>query len=262
MKKNIFLSLLAIPILFSACSINNIVPKKDLGLQNPYITTFSKTEKEKLSKEYRIADKIYQKIHSDYTKSIDKVEDLGLYLKYNNNIGTRNSLAWYYGPNLSLSKSDIEIMGFVNNPTLVSGYGLNKQIVLQFNKLFPKKYSIEEKAKELGFSSFHELFQATYARVTNSSENDFIDLIYNLRKNNIIHSKWIDIFKYTDSEPLIKNFFKEYIKYRVNENNIFFVYNGKKYTLSKYDFTNYYFTMFIVNNFLENAKSRSDLYVI
>jgi len=217
---------------------------------------------EPISKEkFLTYENFYNKVHKDFLKSSKKSEDLGLYLK-DSNIGIENTLVWYYGPNIGYSKADIELMCYLDKPTLYPGFGLKDQFQIQFNKLFKTNLNIsnEVKAKSLGFSSLEELYLSIYQRLTFSSKYEFIDLLRNLEKNGIL--KFNNLKKYSNPEPLINSFFEIYIKNNVLDNQIFLIENYKKYFLNKSDFSAYYLSMYILKQILKNANNRENLYAI
>jgi len=217
---------------------------------------------EHISKEnFLTYESFYNKIHKDFIKSSKKSEELGLYLK-DSNIGIENTLSWYYGPNLGYSKADIELMCYLDKSTLFPGFGLRDQFKIQFNKLFKTNLNIsnEVKAKSLGFSSLEELYLAIYQRITFSSKYEFIDLFLKLEKNGIL--KFNNLLNYSNSEPLINSFFEIYLKNGILDNQIFLIQNDKKYYLDKSDFSAYYLSMYVLQQILENSKSREDLYAI
>jgi len=268
-KYNFIVSISLISLFVSGCSLSsegNIKPKqtqtKEDFVEN-YVERDTTILNLNVNQDYYLAQSYFKKIHNDFILSSRKVEELGLYLHRTNSIGSINSLSWYYGPNLGLSKEDTALLAFVDKGTLQAGFGLKDQLKIQFLKNFPKSdlVDLDSRSQEIGFFSFNELFDAVYQRLTFSSETEFIDLIYNLEKRGVI-SSWRDISVGLNPEPLISSFFESFLYYGVDEENIFFIEKDKKYMLDTSDFRAYYLTMYIVSNIIDNAKNRESLYAI
>ena len=212
-----------------------------------------------LDKNYYEALKIYTTFKEKYNFSLSKLEKVGIYKK-SSIPGLKHTIMWFYGPNQGLTASDYKLLTFNNDSTLFTGFGLSSQLKIIFKSLFKYEFDIEQRSKEIGFNSFEDLFESTFERLTMSTENDFIGLLFELNNNNIID--WKDMKNYLISEKLYFSFMAPYYYYGGNEKDFIINIDNSKINFDENDTMAYYFTMKIVFNTLLYAKTRSDLYGI
>ena len=216
------LSLALISVLFSACSLSPSV-KPERTVETSIVS----------SKD------LYYTMHNDFEISSDKARKLNI---YSNRSFVKHGIIWYFGPNPVLSKDDIKVLVFSNQPTLYQGFGLKHRIKFFMSKLYGlPETDLEQKARKVGFDSFESFFDNVYNTFAASySKEEFDSLVKKLGGN--ISDK---------TSELQALYFQSYSKKGIDPANIVL---PEKIRLSKEDFQLYALTMDIAYKILSEVK--------
>ena len=228
----LFGSLSAFTALISGCAEVELKPKKE-------------------SIKYFIEESnaVYSYLRLNQKLALSKLSSIGVVFKDNL---VDHTLAWYYGPNIMLSKEDLNVLVYSDSSILFFGMGLERQY-RQYTKqyLLEDKKNLEKEAKNLGFKNFSEMFLTVYDRVTNFDKVEFY-YMYESIKNNKINLKTLS------ERELFNKFMRAYKSYGVNR--AYVVLNNEKVYLTIEDFSSYAVTFSIVIEMINKNIKRGSIY--
>jgi len=223
MDRRSFIGLLFIPLI-SACSQRNITVKKH----------------NKLTKKDSYA--IYDYIKESQERSFSK---------YNNSVGILDhNAAWFYGPNITLSKEDLQILNYTKSNTVFLNMGLKDRFEFILNDITNTK---NINYYEFGFRDSKDMFLSIYDRLSNSTRVDFYHFLLSLNENKIQINKITEV-------GLYNLMFSSYKSYKLNFQKYGFWKNKKFISLDIYYYRAYAMAFSIMSEMIKKNIKRGDIY--
>lgn len=182
----------------------------------------------------------YESMKKDHEKVLVKMRAPGFYLR-GGSPGIEHGLIWYYGPNVSLSKADVELYTEIGRSIIEPGFGLKNNLEIVFQDLFSIG-SLSQKSNKLGFKTFGDLFEYEYSQITSMNKNAFLNYIETLESKGLISKKEILSL---DSKELKDKYFELFSFYKLKPTPM--IINSKELVIEDCDFNTYYFTMYILS---------------
>lgn len=182
----------------------------------------------------------YEDMKRDHEKVLVKMRAPGFYLT-GRSPGVEHSLIWFYGPDVSLSKADVELYTDINRSIMTPGFGLKNNLEITFQSLFNIK-SLDIKSNQLGFKTFSDLFEYEYSQITSMNKNAFLNYVEKLESRGLITKKEILSLSPKD---LKDKYFELFSFYKLEPTPV--IINSKNFIIEDSDFSAYYFTMYILS---------------
>jgi len=217
----------------SACSGKTPIPKK------------STTD---LLKE---SNAIYDYLRLNNHIALKKLSSVGVF--YNDSLNS-NTLIWNYGPNIILSKEDLNILSYAEESTLFFGMGLKSRLKYFTSNYLDNKYiNLDLKVKSLGFENLDDMFLILHDRIANSTKTNFYYLTKSLNENKLNIARISEV-------SLSKKFFESYRYYNIFNNYV--ILNGYKVKSSIEDFTVYAAVLSLATEMIDKSIHRNKLYEV
>jgi len=223
----------SIAFFLSACSSKGAVP----------IETSTKMLKE--------SNAIYDYLRLNNRVALKKLSSIGII--YSDSLNS-NTLIWNYGPNIILSKEDLNILNYSEESTLFFGMGLHSRLSYFISSFLKNKdINLNAEIKSIGFENLEDMFMILHDRIANSTKVNFYYFVNSLNKNKLNIAKVTEV-------ALNQKFFESYRSYGVYGGYV--ILNGYKVQASIEDFTVYAAVISLIVEMLDKNIHRDMLYEV